>query len=84
MILVDTSVLVGILRKERDTLTLFKNLELITLFTTEISIMELLFGITGNSHYLNQPERKQRRLSEIDELDIVKDKTMLIRIEDWR
>ncbi|MFQ5977016.1 MAG: type II toxin-antitoxin system VapC family toxin [Candidatus Heimdallarchaeota archaeon] len=66
--MVDTSILVDILRKKPKTIEYINGLGSTPLFSTEISVMELIFGVTGSSFYLNNPEMKQRRLSEIDEL----------------
>ncbi len=70
MMMVDTSILVDLLRKSPEILRVIQKLGSTPLFTTEISIMELVFGITGSRIYINKPELKQKRLSEIGDLSL--------------
>ena len=68
MILVDTTILVEILRKKNKVIEFLQKLGTAPLFTTVISVMELTYGITGNRFYADKPELKQRRLTEIQDL----------------
>jgi len=68
--MIDTSILVDLLRKYPKTLNFIHQLGSKPLFATEISIMELVFGVTGSKVYTNNPELKQKRLSEIQDLTI--------------
>ncbi|MCE7733298.1 MAG: type II toxin-antitoxin system VapC family toxin [Candidatus Heimdallarchaeota archaeon] len=65
MILFDTSVLVEILRKNPNVISKIDKLENIPLFTTEISVMELVYGITSNKHYLNKSSDQKNRIDSI-------------------
>lgn len=65
MILFDTSVLVEILRKNTDTISQIDKLEEIPLFTTEISVMELAYGISSNKYYLNKSSKRKARIGNI-------------------
>lgn len=68
MILVDTSILVDILRKNEETLNNINKLGTISLNTTEISMMELYFGIFGTKYYSDKPNLKKKRIEEINNL----------------
>lgn len=68
--MVDTSILVDLLRKYPKTLNYIHQLGSKPLFTTEISIMELVFGVTGSKIFTDKPELKKKRLSEIEDLTI--------------
>ena len=65
MILFDTSVLVEILRKNTDIISQINKLDEIPLFTTEISVMELVYGITSNKYYLNKSAKRKSRIDSI-------------------
>lgn len=65
MILFDTSVLVGILRKNPEIISQIDDFGSIPLFTTEISVMELVYSITSNKYYLNKTPEKQNRIEGI-------------------
>jgi predicted nucleic acid-binding protein len=65
LILFDTSVLVDILRKKPDIISRIEKLEEIPLFTTEISVMELVYGITSNRYYLNNTSKRKARIDSI-------------------
>ncbi|MHA2297649.1 MAG: type II toxin-antitoxin system VapC family toxin [Candidatus Hodarchaeales archaeon] len=67
MIIVDTSILVDILRKKARTLEFMQGLGATMLFTTEITFMELVYGITGSKNHVDNPELKQKRLTEIQD-----------------
>jgi predicted nucleic acid-binding protein len=68
MILADTNILVDILRKNPQTLNFIQALGPVPIVTSEITVMELVFGITGNKFYVDKPKLKQKRLSEIRDL----------------
>lgn len=68
MMMVDTSILVDLLRKKPEILSVIQKLGATPLFTTEISVMELVLGIYGSCVYKTKPELKQKRLSEIGDL----------------
>ncbi len=65
MILFDTSILVEILRKNQNIISRIDDLEEIPLFTTEISVMELVYGITSNQYYLNKTSKKKSRIDSV-------------------
>lgn len=48
MILLDTSVIIELLRKNKEVMTKIAEFVDNPLFTTQISVMELVFGITSN------------------------------------
>ncbi|MCY3410167.1 MAG: type II toxin-antitoxin system VapC family toxin [Candidatus Heimdallarchaeota archaeon] len=68
MIILDTSVLVGILRKNAEVINKIKTLGDTPLFTTQICVMELFFGIESNKVYLNNQAKKIERLRVLNEL----------------
>lgn len=65
MILFDTSVLVEILRKNTDIISQIDKLEETPLFTTEISVMELAYGISSNKYYINKSSKRKVRINNI-------------------
>ncbi|MHA1448889.1 MAG: type II toxin-antitoxin system VapC family toxin [Candidatus Hodarchaeales archaeon] len=68
MILVETSVLVDILRKKSKILDFIQDLGTTPLYTTEICVMELIYGIMGSKVYATNPELKDRRIREVNQL----------------
>lgn len=68
MILLDTSVIIEILRKDKEVMSKIADLVDNPLFTTQISVMELVFGITSNNYYLDKPSIKTSRISAITNL----------------
>ncbi len=68
MILLDTSVIVGLLRKNGEVISKLNDLQDSPLFTTQISVMELFYGITSNKYYINKENKKVSRLKAISDL----------------
>ena len=66
--MVDTSILVDILRQNPTVLQALRELGTTSLFSTEITVMELVYGITSAEFYQDKPELKHRRLTEIYDL----------------
>ena len=68
MILLDTSVIVELLRKNPEVIKKLTMIEDTPLFTTQITVMELVFGITSNSYYVTNPTRKGERIQNITDI----------------
>ena len=68
MIFLDTSILVEILRKNLSILTTIESFGVTPLVTSEICIMELIFGLHANKHLSSQSERLKSKLSDIEKL----------------
>lgn len=68
MILLDTSVIIELLRKDKEVMSKLSDLVDNPLFTTQISVMELVFGITSNKYYVNKPSRRTSRINDITNL----------------
>ena len=68
MILVDTSILIEILRKNSKVLSKLAALSLTALTTSEICVMELIYGIFRSRNYQNRPDIITRRLQEFEQL----------------
>ena len=68
MILLDTSVIIELLRKNKIIISKIAELKDIPLFTTQISVMELIYGITSNRHYVDKPNKKTSRIEAIIDL----------------
>ncbi len=68
MLMVDTSILVDILRKNAHIFEIFDRNKSISLFTSEISVMELFYGIHSLKLYQEKPKLKVARISQINSL----------------
>ena len=68
MILLDTSVIIDVLRKKTDTLEKISSFGIIPLVTSEICIMELIYGLYGNKKIVSQSDVLKKRLSDIEKL----------------
>ena len=68
MILFDTSVIIEILRKNNKIIEKIIELKDTPLFTTQIVVMELMYGITSNKFYLDKPDKKISRINAISDL----------------
>jgi tRNA(fMet)-specific endonuclease VapC len=66
--MVDTSIIIDILRKKPDSLSFLKQNPNEPLFSTEITVMELYYGIESNQIYTGNLELREKRISEISEL----------------
>jgi predicted nucleic acid-binding protein len=68
MILLDTSILIEILRKNKNIINKLDSLSMTPLATSEICIMELVYGIYSNKKFSNNEELIKRKLSDIEKL----------------
>ena len=68
MILLDTSVLIEILRKNNDILEKINTFSVIPLVTSEICIMELIYGLYGNKNIISKSELLKKKLIDVEKL----------------